>query len=392
MIFICTADEKLQMKKLYYLFCIISVIAGFGVSAQELKTKNVILITLDGYRWKELFQGADPAILKNKKFVNDTTVLGLFDDSSPLARREKLMPFFWETIGKQGQLYGNRKYKNKVNCSNTHLISYPGYSEMLVGFPDPSVSSNDKVVNPNATVLEFIHKHDDFRDRVAAFTTWETFKYILREEQAGIHVNTGGEIAEGEISAREKWLNENQHNMKNPHGARYDVITFRYAMEFLKRERPRVLFMGFDETDEHGHGGRYDEYLKAAHRADKMISELWHWVQSQPDYKDQTTIFITTDHGRGSGKSNWRNHRLAAPGSGQIWFAVIGPDTPAFGEMKFQSKYKQKQVAKTIAAFLGLQYKRKEPVGEIVQTMLAVPVLTAETETVQTAAQNANDK
>lgn len=381
------------MKNLHFLLCILFSLGGIVATAQELKTRNVILITLDGYRWKELFKGADPAILKNPKFASDTSISHVFNGTSAIERREKLMPFFWQTIGTQGQLYGNRKHKNRVNCSNIHLVSYPGYSEMLVGFPDASVSSNDKKINPNATVLEFIHKHDAFRNRVAAFTTWETFNYILREEKAGILVNTGGEIAEGKISARERWLNENQHAMKNPYGARYDAVTFRYAMEFLKRERPRVLFMGFDETDEHGHGGRYDEYLKAAHRADQMISELWQWVQSQPDYKDQTTIFITTDHGRGNGKNNWRNHKLAAPGSGQIWFAVIGPDTPAFGEMKVKSRYKQKQVAKTIAAFLGLRYKRKEPVGEIVQTMLAVPVLAVEnTTTIQEPNQDTNEK
>jgi hypothetical protein len=355
----------------------ISLFFSGSTFAQELKTKNVIIITLDGYRWKELFKGADQDIVLNRKFIRDTTVRQ-FADPSPAVSREKLMPFFWNIIGKQGQLYGNRKFKNKVNCANTHLISYPGYSEMLVGFPDRKVSSNDKVENPNATVLEFIHKHNDFNKRVAAFTTWDAFPFILREEKAGILVNSGHDLATGELSQQEKWLNENQGAMNAAHGPRLDAATFRYAIEFLKRERPRVLFLGFDETDHYAHGGRYDEYLKAAHRADQMIAELWQWVQSQPDYKDQTTLFITTDHGRGSGKTNWKNHRLIAPGSGQIWFAVLGPDTPAFGEMKFSAKYKQKQVAKTIAAFLGLNYKREEPVGDVVQTMLAVPTLNVE--------------
>jgi hypothetical protein len=358
--------------------------------AQELKTRNIIIITLDGYRWKELFQGADPAILANDKFVKDTSVTR-FNDSSIVARREKLLPFFWNTISRKGQLYGNREFKNRVNCSNMHFLSYPGYSEMFVGFPDPLVSSNDTVENPNATVFEFIHKHKAFKNRVAAFSTWDAFPYILREARSGIHVNSGNEMATGKISAVERSLNKNHHTTRHANGIRYDDVTFRYAMEFLKRKRPRVLFIGFDETDAHGHAGRYDEYLKSAHKTDKMISELWNWVQSQPNYKDKTTLFITTDHGRGSGKRNWRNHRLIAPGSGHTWFAVIGPDTPAFGEMKFKARYKQKQVAKTIAAFLGLQYNNKEePVGEIVQTMLAVPVLDMEKAAVENATRRLN--
>src|SRR5690606_32773898 len=89
--------------------------------------------------------------------------------------------------------------------------------------------------------------------------------------------------------------------------------------------------------------------------------------------RDQTTLLITTDHGRGNGKNSWRNHRLLAAGSRHIWFAVIGPDTPAFGEMKIKATTYQNQVAKTIAAFLGLNYQNEQRVGEVVQTMISVP-------------------
>jgi hypothetical protein len=340
----------------------------------ETRTRNIIVITLDGYRWQEVFEGADQRIIKKGKYVSDRSLVAEFQGDSPRVRREKLMPFLWSVVGHKGQLYGNRNLKNKVNCSNIHLLSYPGYSEMLVGFTDPAIHSNERIVNPNPTVLEFIQSHDEYRGKVVAFATWDAFPYILREEKSDISVNAGNEKAEGaDISHVEKVVNEKQISHKNPYGARYDSFTFQLAFEHLKRERPKVMLIGFDETDEHAHGGRYDSYLKAAHESDRMIGELWNWIQTQEDYKDQTTIFITTDHGRGKGKNNWRKHKLLAPGSGQIWFAVIGPDTPAFGELKVKAKYKQKQVAKTIAAFLGLKYKHREPVGEVVQTMIARP-------------------
>lgn len=354
---------------------IVLILVNSLVYAQEPRTKNIIIITLDGYRWQELFQGPSPRILDQSDYVTDASVKSRFFDPSEKVSRAKLMPFFWNVIGTEGQLYGNRKLKNKVNCANGRLISYPGYSEMLVGFNDRSISSNDKKENPNCSVLEFIHKHRGFENEVAAFSTWDAFPYILREEKSGIYLNAGSDTVGGVISPQEKWLNEKQKVVKNPHGSRYDAFTFRYAMEYLKRERPRVMFIGFDETDEHGHGGRYDEYLKSAHQADQMIAELWQWVQSQTDYKDQTTLLITTDHGRGMGKHSWRKHKLLVPGSGQIWFAVIGPDTPAFGEMQTPAKHYQKQVAKTIAAFLGIDYRHRERVvGDMVQTMRAIPV------------------
>jgi hypothetical protein len=372
----------------------ISLCWTLAAHAQELKTKNVVIITLDGYRWKELFQGADPQVLSNDKYVTHREVRQQFNGSSDLERREKLMPFFWNVIAKQGQLYGNRSFHNKVNCSNIHLISYPGYSEMLVGYADPKVSSNRLEENPNSTVLEFIHQQDAFKNQVAAFGTWNAFPYIFRKHKSKLHVNAGMDLAEGSISEKEKWMNENPDSIKNSHGYRKDKYTFQYAFEFLKREKPRVMFIGFDETDTNAHGGRYDEYLTSANETDKRIGELWQWLQSQPQYKDQTTLLITTDHGRGNGKNGWKNHRLLLPGSGQIWFAVIGPDTPAFGEMKFAAKYFQKQVAKTVAAFLGLQYQQHEPVGEVVQTMLAVPVLMPENTSAENTAppQEANNK
>lgn len=342
--------------------------AGNGY-AQRAETKNIVIVTLDGLRWQEVFEGADMRIASSDKYVESQDAISDFRAGPESQRRNALMPFVWNVIASEGQLYGNRHLDNKVNCTNHHLISYPGYSEMLVGFRHPKVSSNRKVENPHATVLEVIGNHRHFENEVAAFATWDAFPFILREAKSDIYVNAGTDIAHGEVSRREKSLNALQKDGR----ARSDSVTFQYAFEYMKRNRPRVTFIGLDETDKYGHAGRYDEYLKAAHRADQMIAELWRWIQSQPDYKDQTTLFITTDHGRGNGKNNWRSHRLLAPGSRHIWFAVIGPDTPAFGEMRIKSKHYQKQVAKTIAAFLGLDYTNEQPVGEVVQTMISVP-------------------
>ena len=339
-----------------------------NIDAQTPKTKNIVIVTLDGLRWQEVFEGADMRIASNGKYVKKEAQITHFCNGLEGERRNTLMPFLWDVIAAEGQLYGNRELDNKVNCTNHHLISYPGYSEMLVGFKHRKVSSNRKIENPHATVLEIIGNHHHFKNEVAAFATWDAFPFILRESKSDIYVNAGKDVARGQLSHRERVLNELQQE-----GTRSDSITFGYALEYMKRNKPRVTFIGLDETDKYGHAGRYDEYLMAAYRADQMIANLWGWLQSQPEYKDQTTLFITTDHGRGNGKNNWRAHKLFAPGSRHIWFAVIGPDTPAFGEMRIKSKHYQKQVAKTIAAFLGLDYKNEEPVGEVLQTMISVP-------------------
>lgn len=337
--------------------------------AQELKTENIFIVALDGYRWQEVFRGADPKIVNNPKFVAQREAITEFSEAED--KRKVLMPFLWEVVANEGQLYGNRDFGNKVNCSNLQLISYPGYNEMLTGFADHRIHSNKKIPNPNTTVLEFLNKQKAFKDKVAAFSTWDAFPYILNEGRSGIHVNAGPELAEGKISAHETWLNNNQGIIVNAsNGARFDEYTYAYAKEFMKREKPKVLFLSFNETDEHGHEGRYDEYLKAANKADKLVADLWAYIQSSPQYKDRTTLIITTDHGRGRGKSNWTKHRLFARGSRQIWFAVIGPDTPPLGEMKRKNKFYQKQLARTISAFAGEQYHAPKASGEVMQSMI----------------------
>jgi hypothetical protein len=287
-------------------------------------------------------------------------------------RRQNLMPFFWNVISQQGQLYGNRDHKNYVYCANPYWMSYPGYSEMLVGFVDKRIHSNRMIENPNYTVLEFIHKQPGFEESVAAFSTWEVIPFIIRSSQSKIHVNSGNAKALADsLSDEEMLLNKLQDRAKNPHGKRFDAFTFHYAFEYLKREMPRFTFISFDETDEHGHGGRYDEYLKSAYKTDQMIGELWDWLQTQEQYKDKTTLLITTDHGRGKGaRGSWKKHNRLAPGSNQIWLAVIGPDTPPTGEVKVAGKYYQKQIPKTAAAILGFDYTNVQPVGEVIAEII----------------------
>ncbi len=102
----------------------------------------------------------------------------------------------------------------------------------------------------------------------------------------------------------------------------------------------------------------YDQYLQSAHAEDKMIADLWQYIQSTPQYKDKTTLFITCDHGRGDKvKEEWQHHGKKIEGADQIWFAVIGPDTKAGGEAKQPQQFYQKQFAASFAAMLGMEFK-----------------------------------
>ena len=353
---------------------IILLTASLASFAQKGKTENVFIITFDGLRWQELYTGADPALIANKEYVKDTTALKeRFWADSGKERRQLLMPFFWSTIANEGQLYGNREFGNQVNCSNKMWFSYPGYSEILTGAADDErINSNNKIDNPNVTVLEFINRQPAYKGKVAAFGSWDVFPYIINEKRSGIPVNGGYENVTGpSLTEREVLLNQLQDALPKFWGSvRMDGFTHYIALEYLKKRTPNVVFIGYGETDDFAHGGKYDEYLKSARQTDTFIKDLWSWTQSHPKYKGKTTFLITTDHGRGTDPlDSWRSHGTEVNGTDQIWFAVIGPDTPARGEIKEPGQYYQKQMAKTAAAFLGLDFSNEHASGEPVKAM-----------------------
>ncbi len=266
------------------------------------------------------------------------------------------MPFFWNVIAQQGMLAGNRNYDNKVNVANPYAISYPGYNEIFTGITDGSVSSNEKENNPYTNVLEWLGNQPGFRDSIAVFTSWDVFPFILNRERSHLTLNCGYEDLPAENNEA-SLFDKVQNGIERERSAtRHDELTYLAATDYLYTHHPRVLYLGLGETDEYAHRGRYDLYLDKMHEADRMIGEIWHWVQTTPGYKDHTTILITTDHGRGSKPGKWINHGSFVKGSSQTWMAAIGPNIPMDGELKENNQVYARQFPVTIAALLGEEF------------------------------------
>jgi hypothetical protein len=365
----------IHVKNLTLLFAGVLLFSSAFGQKKEYKTENVFIITFDGLRWQELYTGADEKLIGDKDFVKDPEALKKeFWADDAKTRREKLFPFFWSEIASKGQLYGNRELGSKVNCSNDMWFSYPGYNEILSGFADDKrIKSNDKIPNPNKTVLEFVNNQPAFKGKVAGFGSWDVFPFIINSERSGIPVNAGFMKAEGNnLTDREKLLNELQDEIPGPWGGvRLDAFTHHFMMEYVKKNSPRLVYISYGETDDWAHDGDYDAYLLSARRTDQFIKELWAFIQSSPKYKDKTTLLITTDHGRGTvPKESWKSHGKQVDGAGQIWMMAIGPDTPALGEVKTEGQLYQNQVAATAATLLGLKYVNTPEPGAVVGSMI----------------------
>jgi hypothetical protein len=336
----------------------------------QTKTENIILVTIDGLRWQEIFGGPDSAILKNKKYTRDYDAMSSrFWDENLDLRKEKLFPFLWNIVAQNGQIHGNRNFGSKVNVANKYQFSYPGYNEILTGYPDTAVNSNDKKMNKNTNVLEFINRQRNYEGKVAVFSSWDVFPFILNKWRNGIYVNSDMDSLKFD-HPNLKVINDLQFLSPRPIGVRPDVITYMAAREYFKANHPKILYIAFDETDDLAHEGEYDQYLMAAHAEDAMLSDIWNIIQSDSSYKNRTTLFVTCDHGRGDAvKDNWRDHGMDIKESGETWLAIIGPDTKPTGESKNSEQFFQKQFAATIAALLGFNFTAEHPVAEPIKEL-----------------------
>ncbi len=346
------------------LFAFFTVTLDEARSAER-KTQNVVLVTCDGLRWQEVFSGCDETLLNREQGGGVRDVPGLkgrFWRDTPAERREALLPFFWKTVAAKGQVFGDPEQGSRARVTNGRNFSYPGYNEILTGFPDEMVDSNDKKYNRNVTVLEWLHGRSRFAGRVAAFCSWDVFPWIINVERSHIPVNAGWMPFDvGPDPARLAALNDAIRDSMHVWGnVRDDGLTFHGAAEYVKVKKPRVLYISFGETDDWAHEGRYDLVLDAARRADDFIGRLWSLLQQMPEYAGKTSLVLTTDHGRGETRVDWKNHGKDTPGSDRMWIAVLGPDTAPLGCRK-DLDVTQSQVAATVAALLGEDYASATP-------------------------------
>ncbi|RZM18249.1 MAG: phosphoglyceromutase, partial [Pedobacter sp.] len=252
---------------------------------------NLIIITIDGFRWQELFSGADEQLISNPNATPDTaTMKAMYWSNDQNERRKKLMPFVWNVIASKGQLYGNRHYDNKMNVSNLYAVSYPGYHELFTGKAALNVRSNKRKTSQYPNILEELNSREAYHGKVAAFSSWDVLPYILNEERSGIPVNSGYEKMTDAGNSHETVMSESlseQHFFQKQH-TRLDQLTFVAAKEYMRTQKPKVVYIGWGEADEFAHAGRYDLYLEQANKVDRMMAELWHFIQTTEGYKDNT--------------------------------------------------------------------------------------------------------
>jgi hypothetical protein len=338
--------------------------------AQTRATENLIIVGWDGVRWQEIFTGVDSAIMNDRAYTKRSSGMRAeFWDDDINVRRKKLLPFFWGALSQYGQLYGNRTLGNKVDVANRWHVTLPGFTETLIGFADSAVDGNHSVPEKDANVLEFINNQPAYKGKVAVFATSKLYDNILNVKRSGLIINCDSEEVHLPGTAFQL-LNEEQRLSPQIFGERLDLVTYFQAKEYLREYHPRVLYINFSETDNYGHAGSYDWYISTLHGQERLIADLWNYIQRIPQYKDKTTLLISNDHGRGDKvKSQWTSHGPGIQDSKDIFILAMGPDMPPLGEMNTDQQLYQGQIAATLAKFLGLDYVADHPVMPVITTM-----------------------
>lgn len=309
-----------------FALCLAPAAPGEANAAEATAEKNavafepkVVIVTFDGVRWQEIFRGADPALIEAE--VEADLQEPITESFVKVADRAgAIAPFLHEVVGKQGVLIGDRDRNSCARVKNDMWFSYPGYTELLAGKPNPALLENDPIFNPDVTVLEWANKDRAFAGKVEMVGTWTLFPFIVNDRRSGVPVNAA-------FAGR----------------APTDVMTARAGMQLLQEKKPRLLYIAFGDTDELAHIGDYDGYVSAIERGDEYLRLLWERLQGDPYYRGQTTLIVSTDHGRGrQPQESWRDHSspryhalypdyqpqyngTGVIGADEIWVAAIGP-------------------------------------------------------------------
>jgi hypothetical protein len=147
-----------------------------------------------------------------------------------------------------------------------------------------------------------------------------------------------------------------------------DELTYFIAQEVMREFAPRLILVNFWDMDV-AHWGAYSLYLQAITKTDRLCGMLWNEIQSNPSYKDQTTLLILPELGR-DGDTNtangFLNHRSGDPSCRHAWMLALGAGVSA-GEI--ERPVSHVDVCATAAGILGA--KLPEITGEPLRELLS---------------------
>jgi len=327
---------------------------AFAPTLAHAAPQNVILVTLDGVRWQEVFHGSDPTL--NKETPS-----------------EPLFESLWKNWVPEGVIFGDADHGTRMTVANPSRVSLPGYQNIFEGFPTRCYANLCRRP-PLETFPERILRELKLpREKVATFASWDRIRYAVESRKGATYINAD----QDEVRPADTFqatVNKYEHKDQPPwFNARWDKYTFMHAMHYLKKVQPRFLFLSFLDSDEWGHHGSYPKYLESLNNYDRWINELFTTLEQMGEYGKNTTVIITTDHGRGLKKSSFKHHAFLYPAAKNIWLYSRSPKTRAAHQAPSPG-YTHSDIRPTIETIFGLEPTRCRKCGDIIEQIVDRPV------------------
>lgn len=292
---------------------------GRGVDAP------VVIITIDGVRWQEIFEGTEPsrtqtAFVPARSYLPNITALGTERGAF---------------VGAPG--------RGQIAASGPNYVSLPGYTEILGG--RPSRCRDNRCTR--TTLPSILDEARIAGAKVAAFASWERLDYAVTSSPGGFMVSCG---RAGDPSI-DPW----------PGGGDYrpDRLTADVALPYFEAEKPDVFFLGLGDPDEHAHQNDYESYLQSLRQADSIVGRLVAVLDRMGERGKKTHIVITADHGR---SSDFKDHG-SLPEAARVWMVASGPRFGARGAVASPSPRHLADIAPTLRTVLGLAPDKSDRAG-----------------------------
>ncbi len=342
--------------------------------------RNVIFVLIDGLRERELLGKAT-------------------DDNGKPVRANELFPNL-TALRKSGLFF------SRMNISNPVGVSLPAYADIFAGRRQERILNNAPPAadfrSHYPTLLQTVKKdlHLGF-DGVALITAWTPLCNIAVQPPlapADDFYRSCG-FKNNAVPAPSSALPA-PPGITNPpgppiyfkpevySGSRADSDTYLEVLQEIPRRHPRLLVVHFVDADEEAHlqlrvqrriNQNYGifHYHQALHASDYYIGRLWAMVQSDPFYRDNTYLFISTDHGRddypepdqwalhGHCVSDFGQHKTCS-GCSSIFTIVVGP---GLGPRVIKTPYDHTSLAPTIARLMGASLP--SATGQIMQEVFS---------------------
>ncbi len=287
-----------------------------------------ILVTLDGTRWQEVF-GSEPVMPTLRRWMTS-------DGAS---------------IGAPGH--------GEIRASGPNYVSLPGYTEIFTGRRS-ACHANDCAPITEPTIVDEVI---DSGATAAVLSSWEAIDRAAARFPARAILSTGrSRLAHAEAfdakaldagSRAEPWPGYGEY--------RPDEHTKRLALDLVATRRPKFVFVGLGDTDEHAHRDEHVKYIADLRAADDFLAALE--VIAGKD----AVILVTADHGRAA---NFRDHGGGAPESGRVWLVAKGAGVEARGPIDAGVRHLE-DVAPTIRCLLGLPRVVAQGAGESIPQLCA---------------------